>query len=181
MPFFVSFVLRTIAWNYILGDQGLLLEPLKHLHLVSQNFHVLATGWAVVGGIVYNYLPFMILLIYVALERVDHKVVEAGRDLYANPLTVNALVILPLSLPGVFAERAAQLRAAASDYVNASVLGGTGNSMIGNVIYDQYFVVQTYPLQASLSFSLMAILLIGIFSYAKVLGAEDVLEAAAVA
>ena len=181
LPFFVSFVLRTIAWNYILGDQGLLLEPLKHLHLVSQNFHILATGWAVVIGIVYNYLPFMILPIYVALERVDHKVVEAGRDLYANPLTVFTKVILPLSLPGVFAGLLLNCWPAASDYVNASVLGGTGNSMIGNVIYDQYFVVQNYPLQAALSFSLMAILLLGIFSYAKVLGTEDVLEAAAVA
>ncbi len=181
LPFFVSFVLRTIAWNYILGDQGLLLEPLKHLHLVSQNFHILATGWAVVIGIVYNYLPFMILPIYVALERVDPKVIEAGRDLYANPLTVFTKVVLPLSLPGVFAGVLLNFVPAASDYVNASVLGGTGNSMIGNVIYDQYFVVQNYPLQASLSFSLMAILLIGIFSYAKVLGTEDVLEAAAVA
>ena len=179
LPFFVSFVLRTIAWNYILSDQGIVLSPLKHWHLLPQNFRILATGPAVIGGIVYNYLPFMILPIYVALERVDPRVIEAGRDLYANAATVFAKVVLPLSLPGVFAGVLLNFVPAASDYVNASVLGGTGNTMIGNVIYDQYFTIQNYPLQASLSFSLMAILLIGIFSYARVLGTEEVLEAAA--
>jgi spermidine/putrescine transport system permease protein len=181
LPFFVSFVLRTIAWNYILGDQGIILEPLKHWHLIPQNFRILATSWAVIGGIVYNYLPFMILPIYVALERVDPRVVEAGRDLYANTATVFRKVVLPLSLPGVFAGVLLNFVPAASDYVNASVLGGTGNTMIGNIIYDQYFVVQDYPLQAALSFSLMGILLIGIFIYARALGTEEVLEAAAAA
>ena len=179
LPFFVSFVLRTIAWNYILGDQGIILQPLKSWHLVPQNFHILATGWAVTGGIVYNYLPFMILPIYVALERVDPNVIEAGRDLYANAATVFRKVVLPLSLPGVFAGVLLNFVPAASDYVNAQVLGGTGNSMIGNVISDQYFTVQNYPLQAALSFSLMGILLIGIFCYARLLGTEEVLEAAA--
>lgn len=179
LPFFVSFVLRTIAWNYILGDQGIVLQPLKSWGVLSQNFHVLATSTAVVGGIVYNYLPFMILPIYVALERLDPRVIEAARDLYANPATTFRRVVLPLSLPGVFAGVLLNFVPAASDYVNASVLGGTSNTMIGNVIYDQYFTVQNYPLQASLSFSLMAILLVGIFAYARVLGTEDVLAAAA--
>jgi spermidine/putrescine transport system permease protein len=179
LPFFVSFVLRTIAWNYFLADQGLILGPLKSLHLLPQSFRILATGPAVIGGIVYNYLPFMILPIYVALERVDPRVLEAGRDLYANPLSVFGKIVLPLSLPGVFAGVLLNFVPAASDYVNASVLGGPRNTMIGNVIYDQYFTTQNYPLQASLSFSLMAVLLIGIFCYARVLGTEDVLEAAA--
>ena len=179
LPFFVSFVLRTIAWNYILGDQGLILGPLKHWGLIAPGFRVLATGSAVVIGIVYNYLPFMILPIYVALERVDPTVIEAGRDLYAGSATVFRKVVLPLSLPGVFAGVLLNFVPAASDYVNASVLGGTGNTMIGNIIYDQYFVVQNYPVQASLSFSLMGILLIGIFLYARALGTEEVLEAAA--
>jgi spermidine/putrescine transport system permease protein len=155
------------------------LSPLKHWHLLPQNFHILATGPAVIGGIVYNYLPFMILPIYVALERVDPRVIEAGRDLFANSATVFTKVVLPLSLPGVFAGVLLNFVPAASDYVNAQVLGGPGNNMIGNVIYNQYFVVQNYPLQASLSFSLMGILLIGIFIYARVLGTEEVLEAAA--
>jgi spermidine/putrescine transport system permease protein len=179
LPFFVSFVLRTIAWNYLLGDQGIVLQPLKSWGLLPQSFHILATGTAVVGGIVYNYLPFMILPIYVALERVDPRVVEAAKDLYANSATAFRKVVLPLSLPGVFAGVLLNFVPAASDYVNASVLGGTGNTMIGNVIYDQYLTVQNYPLQASLSFSLMAILLIGIFVYARILGTEDVLSAAA--
>jgi spermidine/putrescine transport system permease protein len=179
LPFFVSFVLRTIAWQYFLADQGLILEPLKSMHLLPQSFRILATGPAVIGGIVYNYLPFMILPIYVALERVDPRVVEAGRDLYANSAKVFTKIVLPLSLPGVFAGVLLNFVPAASDYVNASVLGGPGNTMIGNVIYDQYFTTQNYPLQASLSFSLMGILLIGIFCYARVLGTDDVLAAAA--
>jgi spermidine/putrescine transport system permease protein len=179
LPFFVSFVLRTIAWNYFLADQGLILGPLKDMHLLPQDFRILATGPAVIGGIVYNYLPFMILPIYVALERVDPRVIEAGRDLYANSARVFSKVVLPLSLPGVFAGVLLNFVPAASDYVNASVLGGPSNTMIGNVIYDQYFNTQNYPLQASLSFSLMGILLIGIFLYARVLGTEDVLAAAA--
>jgi spermidine/putrescine transport system permease protein len=179
LPFFVSFVLRTISWSYFLADQGLILGPLKSLHLIPQTFRILATGPAVIGGIVYNYLPFMILPIYVALERVDPRLIEAGRDLYANTTKVFTKVVLPLSLPGVFAGVLLNFVPAASDYVNASVLGGPGNTMIGNVIYDQYFTTQNYPLQSSLSFSLMAILLIGIFCYARVLGTEDVLAAAA--
>jgi spermidine/putrescine transport system permease protein len=179
LPFFVSFVLRTIAWNYFLADQGLILGPLKSLHLIPQTFRILATGPAVIGGIVYNYLPFMILPIYVALERVDPRLLEAGRDLYANPVSVFSKIVLPLSLPGVFAGVLLNFVPAASDYVNASILGGPGNTMIGNVIYDQYFTTQNYPIQASLSFSLMGILLIGIFCYARVLGTEDVLAAAA--
>jgi spermidine/putrescine transport system permease protein len=179
LPFFVSFVLRTISWSYFLADQGLILGPLKSLHLIPQSFRILATGPAVIGGIVYNYLPFMLLPIYVALERVDPKVIEAGRDLFASPAKVFSKVVLPLSLPGVFAGVLLNFVPAASDYVNASVLGGPGNTMIGNVIYDQYFTTQNYSLQASLSFSLMGILLIGIFCYARVLGTEDVLAAAA--
>jgi spermidine/putrescine transport system permease protein len=179
LPFFVSFVLRTIAWTYILGDQGIVLDVLRHLHLASQSTHLTGTWFAVTGGIVYNYLPFMILPIYVALERVDPKVIEAGRDLYANSARVFTKVVLPLSLPGVFAGVLLNFVPAASDYVNAQVLGGPENNMIGNVIYDQYFTVQNYPLQAALSFSLMGILLIGIFAYARVLGTEEVLEAAA--
>jgi spermidine/putrescine transport system permease protein len=179
LPFFVSFVLRTISWSYLLADQGLILGPLKSLHLVPQSFRILATGPAVIGGIVYNYLPFMILPIYVALERVDPRVIEAGRDLFASPARVFSKIVLPLSLPGVFAGVLLNFVPAASDYVNASVLGGPGNTMIGNVIYDQYFTTQNYPLQASLSFSLMGVLLIGIFCYARVLGTEDVLAAAA--
>jgi spermidine/putrescine transport system permease protein len=179
LPFFVSFVLRTISWQYILGDNGLILEPLKSLGIVSQNFRVLATGTAVVGGLTYNYLPFMVLPIYVALERIDFRVVEAAYDLYANRVQAFTKVILPLSLPGVFAGVLLNFVPAASDYVNAAVLGGPNNTMIGNIIQDEYLSLQNYPIGAALSFTLMAILLIGIFVYARALGTEQVLEAGA--
>jgi spermidine/putrescine transport system permease protein len=179
LPFFVSFVLRTISWQYILGDNGLVLQPLKSLGVLPQSFHILATGTAVVGGLTYNYLPFMILPIYVALERIDFRVVEAAYDLYASRVQAFLRVIFPLSLPGVFAGVLLNFVPAASDYVNAAVLGGPNNTMIGNIIQDEFLNLQNYPIGAALSFTLMAILLVGIFLYARALGTEQVLEAGA--
>jgi spermidine/putrescine transport system permease protein len=179
LPFFVSFVLRTLSWQFFLSDDGLLLGPLKNLGLVGEDFHILATGAAVIGGLTYNFLPFMVLPIYVALERMDPQVIEAARDLYAGRVPAFVRVVLPLSLPGVFAGVLMTFVPASSDYVNASVLGGTQNTMIGNVIQNQYLVTQDYPLAAALSFTLMAVLLVGIFLYARALGTEDVLRAAA--
>jgi spermidine/putrescine transport system permease protein len=179
LPFFVSFVLRTLSWQFFLSDDGLLLGPLKSLGIVGQDYHVLATTQAVVGGLTYNFLPFMVLPIYVALERVDPQVVEAARDLYAGRVPTFVRVVLPLSLPGVFAGVLMTFVPASSDYVNAAVLGGTKNTMIGNVIQNQYLVTQDYPLASALSFTLMAVLLVGIFLYARALGTEDVLRAAA--
>jgi len=179
LPFFVSFVLRTIAWQFLLSDNGLVMSPLKHLHLVSQDAHILQTQWAVIFGLTYNYLPFMVLPIYVALERVDHRVVEASYDLYSNRFATFRKVILPLSLPGVFAGVLMNFVPAASDYVNATVLGGPGDTMIGNIIQTQFLQYRDYPTGAAMSAMLMAILLIGIFAYARALGTEDVLEAAA--
>jgi len=178
LPFFVSFVLRTISWQFFLSDDGILLGTLKNLHLLPGGFSVLASSTAVIGGLTYNFLPFMILPIYVALERVDPQLIEASYDLYAGRRQAFAKVILPLSLPGVFAGVLMTFVPASSDYVNASVLGGTNNTMIGNIIQNQYFVSSDYPTAAALSFTLMAILLIGIFLYARALGTEDVLEAA---
>jgi spermidine/putrescine transport system permease protein len=133
----------------------------------------------VIGGLAYNFLPFMILPIYVALERVDAKLIEAAHDLYASRVQTFLKVVLPLSLPGVFAGVLMTFVPASSDYVNASVLGGASNTMIGNVIQNQYLINQDYPTASALSFTLMAILLVGIFLYARALGTEDVLEAAA--
>jgi spermidine/putrescine transport system permease protein len=179
MPFLVSFVLRTISWQFFLSDNGMLLGPLKSVGLIPQDFHILATSVAVIGGLAYNFLPFMVLPIYVALERIDPRVLEAAQDLYASRLQTFLRVVLPLSLPGVFAGVLMTFVPATSDYVNASVLGGTGNTMIGNVIQNQYLVNQDYPVASALSFTLMALLLAGIFLYAKALGTEDVLEVAA--
>ncbi|WP_433541177.1 ABC transporter permease [Streptosporangium sandarakinum] len=179
LPFFVSFVLRTVSWKFLLADNGLLLSPLKSLGLVPDDFHVLQTTVAVIGGLVYNYLPFMILPIYVALERVDPRVVEAAQDLYAARRQAFTKVVLPLSLPGVFAGVLMTFVPMTADYVNAEILGGPANTMIGNIIQSRFLVNNDYPSAAALSFALMAAMLIGIFAYARALGTENVLEAAA--
>jgi spermidine/putrescine transport system permease protein len=179
LPFFVSFVLRTISWKFILTDDGLLLTPLKAWHVVPDSFHILGTAPAVILGLTYNFLPFMVLPIYVALERIDPRVVEAARDLYASPVAVFRRVIFPLALPGVFAGVLMTFVPTSSDYVNAEVLGSSNTTMIGQVIQAQYLQNQNYPTASALSFMLMAVLLIGIFIYARILGTEDVLKVAA--
>jgi len=179
LPFFVSFVLRTISWQFFLTDEGLLLTWLRALHLVSPSFHITGTAFAVIGGLTYNYLPFMVLPIYVALERIDPRVVEAARDLYSTPFEVFRRVILPLSLPGVFAGVLLTFVPTSSDYVNSQVLGSSSTTMVGQVIQAQYLQTENYPSASALSFVLMAVLLIGIFAYARALGTEDVLSAAA--
>jgi spermidine/putrescine transport system permease protein len=179
LPFFVSFVIRTVSWNFLLRDNGMVLSPLKSIGLLPQNFHVLSTPFAVVAGLTYNFLPFTVLPIYVALEKIDLRLVEAASDLYATRTAAFRRVILPLSLPGVFAAVVLTFVPAASDYVNAAILGGTGTTMIGSIIQTSYFTNADYPMAAALSFILTALLLIGVFCYAKVLGTDDVLDAAA--
>jgi spermidine/putrescine transport system permease protein len=179
LPFFVSFVLRTISWRFLLTDEGILLAPLKSIGVLPADFHIIGTAPAVIGGLVYNFLPFMILPIYVALERIDPRVLEAAKDLYATPAQVFTKVIFPLALPGVFAGVLMTFVPASSDYVNSAILGSSGTTMIGQVIQSQYLTSQNYPTASALSFMLMAILLIGIFTYARALGTEDVLKVAA--
>lgn len=179
LPFFVSFVIRTQSWNYILSDNGMVVSTLKNWGWVNQNFHILQTPVAVIGGLTYNFIPFMILPIYVSLERIDPSMLEASADLYANRAMSFLRVVFPLSIPGVFAGVLLTFVPVASDYVNASILGGsTGTTMIGNIIQTQYFTNLNYPTAAAISFILMAILLVGVFLYARLLGTEDVLEAA---
>jgi spermidine/putrescine transport system permease protein len=179
LPFFVSFVLRTISWRQILTDEGMLLGPLKHLGLLPDSFHILGTPVAVIGGLVYNFLPFMVLPVYVALERIDPRVVEAARDLYAGPAAAFSRVVLPLALPGVFAGVLMTFVPASADYVNSAVLGSPETTMLGQVIQAQYLASSNYPIASALSFTLMAVLLIGVFSYARVLGTEDVMKVTA--
>ncbi|GGQ37500.1 spermidine/putrescine transport system permease protein [Actinomadura coerulea] len=178
LPYFVSFILRTVSWKLVLTDNGPILGPLRDHGVLPEDFHVLDTGVAVVSGLAYNFLPFMVLPIYVALERIDPRVVEAAYDLYASRAQAFLRVILPLSLPGVFAGVIMTFVPVSSDYVNAEVLGGPQNTMIGNVIQTEYFNNSAYPTASALSFALMAILLVGIFAYARTLGTQDVLEAA---
>jgi spermidine/putrescine transport system permease protein len=178
LPFFVSFVIRTASWKFILNDQGIVLGPLKDLGLLPEDFHILATTTAVLGGLTYNYLPFMVLPLYVALERVDPSLVEAAHDLFASRASAFRKVVFPLSLPGVFAGVLITFVPVASDFVNTSILGGTSTTMIGNVIQTVYLSNNNYPLASAMSFLLMAALLIGIFIYARALGTEQVMEVA---
>ncbi len=179
LPFFVSFVIRTQSWNFMLSDNGMVLSRLRGWGVVSSHFHILQSSTAVVGGLTYNFLPFMVLPIYVALERVDPALLEASADLYASKFTALRKVVFPLSLPGVFAGVLLTFVPVAADYVNSSILGGPKTTMIGNIIQTQYFTNLNYPVAAALSFILMAILLVGVFLYARLLGTDDVLDAAA--
>jgi spermidine/putrescine transport system permease protein len=177
LPFFVSFVIRTQSWNFMLSDDGIVLSPLKHWGVLSQDFHILATSEAVIGGLTYNFLPFMVLPIYVSLERVDPALLEASADLYATKVAAFARVVFPLSLPGVFAGVLLTFVPATADYVNAAILGGTKTTMIGNVIQTEYLTNLNYPIASALAFMLMGGLLIGVFAYARALGTEDVFGA----
>jgi spermidine/putrescine transport system permease protein len=178
LPFFVSFVIRTASWKFILNDEGFVFGPLKDAGLLPGDFHILATSTAVIGGLTYNYLPFMVLPLYVALERIDPSLVEAAYDLFASRAQAFRRVVFPLSLPGVFAGVLITFVPVASDFVNTSILGGTSTTMIGNVIQTVYLSNNNYPLASAMSFMLMAALLIGIFVYARALGTEQVMEVA---
>ena len=176
LPFFVSFIIRTLAWQFILSDQGLVLGHLKDWGLLSQNFHVLSTSWAVIWGLTYNSLPFYVLPLYVAIERIDRRVVRAANDLYADTPRAFMRVIFPLSAPGVFAGFLLVFVTNVGDYVNQQVLGGTGTYMIGSVIQDSFFTNQDYPMASALSAVLMLILVVAIFLYARAFGAESIQE-----
>jgi spermidine/putrescine transport system permease protein len=176
LPFFVSFVIRTASWKFILNDEGFVLGPLKEAGLLPADFHILATSTAVLGGLTYNYLPFMVLPLYVALERIDPSLVEAAYDLFAIRAQAFRRVVFPLSLPGVFAGVLITFVPVTSDFVNSGILGGTHTTMIGNVIQTEYLTNNQYPLASAMSFMLMAALIIGIFIYARALGTEQVME-----
>jgi spermidine/putrescine transport system permease protein len=173
LPFFVSFLIRTLSWKFILADQGFVLGTLKNIGLVSDDFRLLATPVAVVSGMFYNFLPFMVLPLYVALERLDKSLIEAATDLYASRVTAFRKVTLPLSLPGLFAGSLLTFIPATGDFINASLLGSVNTTMIGNVIQTEMLTNNDYPEGAAMSFILMAAILIGVAIYAKVLGTEE--------
>jgi len=174
LPFFISFVIRTVSWSFILSDQGIVFGPLKDIGLLPDDFRVIGTTVAVVAGITYNLLPFTILPLYVSLERIDRRLVEAAKDLYSSKTESFRKVVFPLSLPGVFAAMLLTSIPAVGDYVNADVLGGPGTAMIGNVIQAEFLNARDYPEAAALAFILMAILLVGAIFYARLLGTEEV-------
>jgi spermidine/putrescine transport system permease protein len=174
LPFFVSFIIRTVAWQFILADQGILFGPLKQAHLLPRDFHVLATSFAVVAGLTYNFLPFMALPLYVSLEKIDRSLLAAAQDLYANNVQTFLRVVVPLSIPGIFAGFLLTFVPATADPVNAAILGGVNSTMIGNVIQTQFLTNNDYPTASAVSFVLMAALLIGTFIYARALGTDDI-------
>jgi spermidine/putrescine transport system permease protein len=171
-PFFTSFLIRTISWKILLNDSGPVLGPLKESHLVSPDFGLLYTPLAVVAGITYNFLPFMILPLYVALEKIDPKLIEAAKDLYATNWGAFRRVTFPLALPGVFAGSILTFIPALGDWVNAELLGNTQTKMIGNVIQDRFVSQGDYPTAAALSFILMAGILVAVSLYGRFLGTE---------
>ncbi|HEU4673061.1 MAG TPA: ABC transporter permease [Candidatus Limnocylindrales bacterium] len=173
-PFFTSFLIRTISWQILLGDEGPVLGFLKHaVGVLPVETSVLYTPIAVVAGITYNFLPFMILPLYVSLERIDSRLHEAAHDLYANSWATFRRVTLPLALPGVFAGSILTFIPAMGDYVNAELLGSPKTTMIGNVIQRRFLEQNDYPQASALSFVLMAAILVAVLIYARALGTEE--------
>jgi spermidine/putrescine transport system permease protein len=181
IPFFTSFLIRTLAWQTVLSDSGPVLSLFDSLGLIglldaigiTHDGRLLATDIAVIGGLTYNFLPFMILPIYVSLEKIDLGLTDAAKDLYANGWQAFRRVVLPLSLPGVFAGTLLTFIPAAGDFVNARFLGGPNQTMIGTVVQDRYLVQLDYPTAAALSLLLMAIITVGVLVYARLLGTEE--------
>ncbi|HEX2393199.1 MAG TPA: ABC transporter permease [Solirubrobacterales bacterium] len=170
-PFLTTYLIRTIAWETILSDESPVTEVLKAIGLAPSG-HVLATGGAVIAGLTYNFLPFMVLPIYASLERIDVRLIEAAKDLYASATQSFLRVTLPLSMPGVVAGTLLTFIPAVGDYVNAQFLGGAGNRMIGNVIQSLYLSQSDYPSAAALSFVLMALIMIAVVIYIRFAGSE---------
>jgi spermidine/putrescine transport system permease protein len=171
-PFFVTYLIRTLAWETILSDGGVVVHVLRFLHVLGPDGRLLATSAAVIAGITYNFLPFMVLPLYVSLEQVDPRLIDAASDLYASKPRAFLAVTLPLSLPGVFAGVLLTFIPAAGDFINAQLLGTPRQYMIGNVIQSQFLSVRDYPTAAALSFVLMAAILAIVLVFARALGTE---------
>ncbi|MFM8519490.1 MAG: ABC transporter permease [Solirubrobacterales bacterium] len=171
-PFFTTYLIRTIAWKTILEDSSPVVSFLKTIQVLPSDGRVLATSAAVIAGLTYNFLPFMVLPLYASLERLDLRLLEASKDLYASATQTFFRVTLPLTAPGIIAGVLLTFIPAVGDYVNATFLGGVNQSMIGNVIQAQYLVINDYPTAAALSFTLMIIILIAVTLYIRFAGTE---------
>jgi spermidine/putrescine transport system permease protein len=178
LPFFMSYVLRTVAWQLILADDGWVVSRLRDIGLLGPDGRLLASSTAVVAGITYNFLPFMALPLYVSLEKIDRRLIDAATDLYASRATAFRKVTLPLALPGIFAGSLLTFIPACGDFINAALLGTPNQYMIGNVIQSKFLNILDYPAAAALSFTLMLFILLGIFVYARLLGTRNLTEAA---
>jgi spermidine/putrescine transport system permease protein len=173
LPFFVTFLIRTIAWKTILADDGWVVSALDTIGLLPSDGRLLSTSWAVIGGLTYNWIIFMILPLYVSLEKIDPRLIEASKDLYSSNTRSFTKVILPLAMPGLLAGSLLVFIPSAGDFINAEYLGSTQTTMIGNVIQQQFLVVKDYPAAAALSMVLMLFILAGVLLYTRALGTEE--------
>jgi spermidine/putrescine transport system permease protein len=171
-PFFTSFLVRTLSWQLLLGDNTWVVGMLKTIGILGPDGHLLATPFAVVTGLTYNFLPFMVLPLYASLEKIDHRLIEAGGDLYATPFTAFRKITLPLSMPGLVAGTLLTFIPAAGDYINAELLGTPTTRMIGNEIQD-LFAAGAYPVAAALSVTLMVVIVAMVFLYVRRAGTEE--------
>jgi spermidine/putrescine transport system permease protein len=171
-PFFVTYLVRTLAWLNILADEGPVVGVLQWTHVLGEDERLLATTFAVISGITYNFFPFMALPLYVSLEQIDPRLLEAAKDLYASSTQAFLRVTLPLSAPGIVAGTLLTFIPAAGDFINAALLGTPKQQMIGNVIQAKFLTSLDYPTAASLSFVLMAMILVALLVYARIVGSE---------
>jgi spermidine/putrescine transport system permease protein len=176
-PFFISFLLRTLAWKQLLSDESWFVSALHAMQLLPPGEHVTGTAFSVIFGLTYNFIPFMTLPIYTSLEKLDLRYVEAGGDLYASPASTFFRVTVPLAAPGIISGALLTFIPAAGDYINASrdFLGSTDTQMIGNVIEANFLVLQNYPAAAALSLILMAAILIPVSVYVVRSGTDDLI------
>jgi len=176
-PFFISFLLRTLAWKQLMSDDTPLVHALKALTIIPQDGHLTGTAFSVIFGLTYNFIPFMTLPIYTTLERLDTRYLEAGSDLYASPATTFWKVTLPLSMPGIVSGTLLTFIPASGDFINASAsfLGSAQTQMVGNAIEANFLSLLNYPAAAAMSVILMAIILIIVGTYVKRSGTEDLL------
>jgi spermidine/putrescine transport system permease protein len=175
VPFFVTYLIRTLSWETILNDDGIVVDVLKTVGILGEDGRLLDTTASVVLGITYNFLPFMILPLYASLERIDPRLLEAGYDLYGRRRDVFLRITLPLSMPGVVAGTLLMFIPAAGDFINAELLGTPQQYMIGNVIQSRFLELTDYPTAAALSFILMAAMLVLVVIWARIAGTEALL------
>jgi spermidine/putrescine transport system permease protein len=174
-PFFTSFLVRTLSWKLILADDGYIVDALQLLHLLGPDGRLLATPVAVVAGLTYNFLPFMVLPLYASIDKIDHRLIEAASDLYASPFVGFWKVTWPLSLPGVVSGTLLTFIPAAGDYINAELLGSPNQRMVGNVIQSLFTDANDYPAAGALSMILMILIVAMVLVYVRRAGTEELL------
>ena len=174
-PFFTSFLVRTLSWKLLLGDDSLIVNTLKTLHVVGPDGHILATPVAVIAGLTYNFLPFMVLPLFASIDKIDYRLIEASNDLYANPITGFFKVTWPLSLPGVVSGTLLTFIPAVGDYINAELLGSTNTRVIGSVIQSLFTDANDYPAAGALSVMLMLMIIAMVLFYVRRAGTEELL------